>query len=502
MTVLIRRSGTLIAIGPSDYFGELDPRIVEMLHPALKYDHVTVLRGNERYMPDGQVRNVDIEPQHMYRIENNCVITGFGFLERIKEIFRINGVTVKYLDQSPQKPEGVYVPDWDNLRQYVTFRPRQEECLQAITNNECGLINATMGFGKTHLFEQVAHLYPKAKIDIVVKQKDVAKRLVRRMSRNIPNVGQIGGGRKFRGDRVTVYTAGSAHYAYGTEADFLLADEVHTLMTDKTSQALADNWLYTRNFGATATPDGRIDNADAKLEMFFGKEIFYMPYSEAVELGLVVPIKVRWININLDHNPAMGRTGTPRMRWGIWRNDARNRMIAQDVRDNYQDPNTQILILVATFDHAAYLWQHLPEFAMCYSNADESKIESYKRSRILPDNFVPTTPERRETMRAQFEDGTLKRVIATDVWSTGVDFAQLQVLYRADARSSENLDAQGPGRVSRLSPATGKEFGEVIDCCDSFDKSLKRKSEERKRHYRKLGWEQDWPQGRRPISYA
>jgi len=105
-------------------------------------------------------------------------------------------------------------------------------------------------------------------------------------------------------------------------------------------------------------------------------------------------------------------------------------------------------------------------------------------------------------MREQFETGELKRVIATDVWATGVDFEALQVLYRVDARESQILDTQGPGRVSRIHPASGKEYGEVIDCLDAFDKTLKRKSETRKRHYAALGWSQDWPSGRRQISHA
>lgn len=498
--VLIRRSGTLIDISP-DGVNPLDPQIVELLRPNLSYQHKKLLRGHHRYGPDGQAGSVEIETRNMFAMEEGRLLTAFGFITTIAQKLRQHGITPHYYDMSPPKKEGVYVPDWENVRRYVTFRPKQEECLYYITQNEHGLIDATMGFGKTFVFEAICHLYPKAVIDIVVRPKDVAARIVRQLTRTLPNIGKIGGdGRDYYGDRITVYTAGSAHKADG-RADILLCDEAHQLMTEETSRVLAQSWRFTRNFGFTGTPEGRMDGAHAMLEQFFGKPIFRLSYPEAVSLGLVVPINVRWIPIRMDYNPCEGKEGTAKMRWGIWRNNERNRQIAQDVRENYPDPNTQILILVATVDHAVMLWQHLPEFSLCYgSSIDAADVDRYKRSKLLPANFRETTPEVREQMRQAFEAGTLKRVIATDVWSTGVDFAQLQVLYRADARESEIMDAQGPSRVSRISPSTGKAVGEVIDCCDTFDKTFKRKSETRRRHYNALGWSQDWPSGRRQIS--
>jgi superfamily II DNA/RNA helicase len=120
-------------------------------------------------------------------------------------------------------------------------------------------------------------------------------------------------------------------------------------------------------------------------------------------------------------------------------------------------------------------------------------LEGYKRAGLLPEGFIPTTPDVRLQMRHMFESGELRRVIATDIWATGVDFAALSVLYRADGRSSEIMDCQGPGRVSRISPDTDKTHGEVVDCLDTFDSGMLRKSRSRKSSYAKMGWEQDWP---------
>ena len=467
----------------------LPAAMLVMLGNEFSYQHKKLLRGHDRFGPDGAASNMEIERRFMCRVEAGRLVTGFGFLTRLVQVLNKYGCRVRYMDVTPPVDPKIYTPDWDNVRMRVKFRARQEECLQQLANNQCGIVNATTGFGKTYMFEALCHLYPYAKFDIVVGLKDVANRIVRQLSGSIPNVGQIGGGKKKRGNRVNVYVSKSIHHARHTEANFLLADEAHTLMTPDIIRGIDDAWKFTRNFGFTASPTGRMDGAHAMLEMYFGPEIFTLSYQDAVELGLVVPIRVRWLPIRLDRNPVAGMDGVRRMRWGVWRNEERNRLIAEDVRKNYSDPNTQVLILTATTEHAVSLWQYLKEFSLCYGDIPSDKIIRYKRSGYLPANFIPMSATRREQLRDGFESGAVKRVIATDVWATGVDFANLQVLYRVDARESEILDIQGPGRVSRI--AEGKQYGEVIDCYDVFDKNFKRKSDRRKASYKKLGWAQE-----------
>jgi len=498
-TLLVRRSGSLIDISP-DGHSPLDMRVVELLRPLLTYDHKTILQGHQRYGPDGQARSIDIETRNMYGIEEGRLTTGFGFLTSITHRLQQHGYVLQYLDLSPARARpDCYELDMVAAGRHIEFRARQEECLQLIAQNELGLINAATGFGKTYMFAAIAHAYPRAKIHIVVRPKDVAARIVRQLSRTIPNVGQVGGGKSFIGDRVTVFTAGSLHRSDG-DCDILLADEAHMLMTGAAANELGRAYRFSRNFAFTATPEGRMDGAHAQLEMLFGREIFHLPYDEAVALGLVVPIHVRWLPIRGQHNPASGKSGVPRMRWGVWRNEFRNQTVANDVRENFGDPNTQVLILCATVDHAIHLWNMLPEFDLCYGSIDPEDLARYRKNGMLPNTFIPTDADRREHLRQGFEAGTLKKVIATDVWATGVDFAQLEVLYRVDARESEILDTQAPGRVSRI--CEGKECGLLMDCYDAFDTALKRKSDTRKRHYKNLGWTQEGLSGKRQISNA
>lgn len=491
-TLLIRRLGSLIDISP-DGNTATPAAVVSLLHPVLSYEHKELLRGHQQYSPDGTKQNMRVTLMKMYTTEQGRLTTGFGFLTRVVTILRQHGYHLLYQDLHPHPHPEVYQPDWENLQRYVQLRPRQPECLMAIANNQCGLIDASCGFGKTFIFEALAHLFPSATFDIVVKPQDVASRIMSQLTSTIPNVGLVGGGSKFKGDRITVYTADSAHYSDGV-SDFLLVDEAHQLMTPSTGRVLGETWRYSRNFGFTATPKGRMDGAHARLEMHFGQTVFRLSYQEAQHYGLVVPIHVRWLPITLGYNPVKDMQGVMKERWGLWRNEGRNRMIANDVRKNYPDPDTQILILVARVDHAVHLRSMLPEFELCYGQSiDKEALETYKRAKLLPKDYKALDRESRDNMRKNFASGKLKRVIATDVWATGVDFANLQVLYRADARESEILDTQGPARVSRISPSTGKAYGEVIDCLDAFDPGFKRKSSTRRRHYAALGWSQDWP---------
>ena len=491
MELLLRKYGNVLDVTTPD-LGPTPVFVRDLLTPLLQYEHKRVLRGEDRYGPDGTVRNIDIEIKYLYQILEGRVTTGFGMYGKIVDTLRPFGYSLKFVDLSPprERPR-CYEPDWNHMCQYINFRPRQDECLAAMMHYPCGVINAPTGFGKTHTMGAFCHLYPHAKIDIVVRGKDVAFKIHRRLTKDIPNVGMIGGGQHRRGDRVTVYTAGSVHHSPG-DADFLLGDEVHQLVAPDVQAKLADKYLFTRNYGFTATPEGRMDNAHAQLESFFGRQIFVMTYEEAVALGLVVPIMVRWLPIHLRYNPAAGKRGTPRDRWGIWRNQERNQAIATDARQYSSDH--QVLILTNTVDHAVHLWRELPEFALCYGVMKPAQFETYKRAHLLPQSFQLTDAARREQMKVDFEEQRLKKVIATDVWATGVDFEALPTCYRVDSRESEILDAQAPGRTSRVSE--GKSYGEVVDCYDSWDNHFKRKSETRRRHYRKMKWSQQWPNSR------
>lgn len=499
MQLTVRRSGSLIDLSLDGQQG-LPPEVSQLLIPHLVYEYRQQLRGADAYDPvTGRREGILVEPRALYELDGHGrLVTGYGMLPRLTWVLAQHGHTLTVCDLSPpRRRPNCYELDWAAVYEAIEFRPRQEECLRQIAAYDCGLVNAAPGFGKTFMFAAICLLYPRAKIHIVAKPKDIVMGIVQHLTRYIPMVGQIGGGRRCFGDRVTVIMADSLHHSDG-DCDILLGEEAHQLMAPTYSEALGRLYRYCRAYAFTATPTGRFDGGDAKLEMFFGPEIFRLSYDEAVSLGLTAPIYVRWLPVRLPYNPAAGKTSsTSRKRWGIWRNNDRNYMIAQDARSAYPADH-QVLMLVETIEHAIYLWQFLPEYHLCYGNLDEEDFEGYKRSRLLPESFVPVDAAIRENMRQAFSQGTLKKVIATDVWATGVDFRPLQTLYRVDARDSSILATQAPGRVGRT--FDGKSYGEVVDCADFWDAGFKRKARTKFRLYQAQGWLQHWPRGERQIS--
>jgi superfamily II DNA or RNA helicase len=496
--IIINRCGNRLTVHRADNM-PFSAELLEALTKDLRYQHVEHVHGAAQRNPiTGQRQYFKTTEYKLFRYENGKLIVLGGYLARIGSQLKRLGCRVALQDTSPpRKRPDAFKPEWANMEGRIEFRARQEECLRLLSRVPCGIIKAVTGFGKTTLIGAAALLFPEAKIHVVTKSVDVAERIVRSLKRFVPKVGMVGDGSK-HWERVTVITAGSLAHSDG-DADFLFCDEVHQLATVNFSTSLAQRYKHSRNFGLSATPYARMDNAHAVLEPLFGPMIFELTYQEAVELGLVVPIRVRWLPIRMTFNPAERYSNrVARKRYGVWTNADRNRMIADAVRE-YPDTH-QILILVETIEHAVHLGSLLPEFTLVYSSMFPSDCNNYKKRGLLPKDYKPLSDYDKHQLRNKFESGELRKVIATDVWATGVDFEQLNVLVRADDRDSDIVDVQGPGRVSRLYTAPNgdkKEFGEVIDCMDTFDPTFYRKSTGRRNSYKLLGWEQNWNEAQR-----
>jgi superfamily II DNA or RNA helicase len=96
------------------------------------------------------------------------------------------------------------------------------------------------------------------------------------------------------------------------------------------------------------------------------------------------------------------------------------------------------------------------------------------------------TKQEKEQITKDFEAGILKKVIATKIWSEGINVKHCRFFFRANGSASKNDSIQMPGRLSRL--MEGKENAVLLDIDDTFNESAKRKAEIRKKEYRKQGW--------------
>jgi len=145
-------------------------------------------------------------------------------------------------------------------------------------------------------------------------------------------------------------------------------------------------------------------------------------------------------------------------------------------------------------EHALNLKKLLPDFTLMYA---ENGMDKQRRRRAIRQGFISEgepemTIHRRRQLTEQFEEGILKKVIATTVWNVGVSFNALEVLIRGDGGGSPINDIQIPGRVSRISE--GKTVGVIHDYMDHFNSTTLSRSKRRSKVYKENKWTQIFPE--------
>jgi hypothetical protein len=337
-----RKKITLIKSGNRLVVDPTNRRVSDVLWPELTYTAKIYKHGSRTRFEMEQMACFILD--HKDRIS-----TSFGFYTRITNALKKAGYTVVMRDLTPKPAPGVMDPQWDRvLGPDSGFDPRfgQDTCLLKIASHPCGRIDCPPGYGKSRLIGEVARLFPKAKIHVVSRRVAVLRdRIWPELAGMLPSVGIVGGGRKEKGRRVMCFTVGSLAHSDG-DADLLIGDECHELAADKSAELLA-RYDRSKNFGFSASHDMRLDNKDHRVEAIFGPIIFRVGYEDAEAHGLVVPITVKWRNVSMDTNPCGGIDNMAvKKRHGLWRNDYRNGLIAEDA--NLYDPDVQTLITVET----------------------------------------------------------------------------------------------------------------------------------------------------------
>ena len=485
MKALITVGGPLISIA-ADEQTPLTGSIVEKITKPLIFTKIKLNyhRGNLNKHPERCV---------LYHVdEQGKIWCHRGWIDKIHRMLLSEGyeVTIKE-DWPPLARPDCYTEDIQALANSLQFRPKQIECIAAliarIRDRRGGVVVAPPAFGKTKLISALCVLYPKAKIDIITHGNELIEDLYRHVLKLTPDVGVIAKGSCDK-RRVTIISDMSLKYSDG-DADIVLADEVHKLMTDRAVRELA-RYDHACMFGFTATPDTRLDNAHRRMEGLFGPVIFQVDWEEAVRLGVVVPIHVYMLHIDSGVPVSKYyRSQISMKRFAYWRNTVRNRRIAEAAR-NFVKAGLQTLILVETVEHMVYLKELLPEFQVCYSNMNlDRPAMKFLRSRGLLENVPKLSYRDRMDVKARFENRDIMGCIATTIWTQGVSFDSLQVLIRADGGYSETNNQQWPGRVARIDPKTNKSYGILVDCFDEFDVWTKARSFARLRSYRSNGWQ-------------
>jgi superfamily II DNA or RNA helicase len=443
-----------------------------------------VLHCTRRVQVGGSSRRVDHQEINLCALRDDEVVGPHlvipaGLRNRVMRTLASYDVPYTYEDA---RPVNLGKPVWSAVDEP---REGQAEILGKIVTCDMGQIEAPTGDGKTWLIVQVCKMYPKAKIIIVVpgigEAKTVRDRLLSVFS--TLQVGQLGGGRRESGCRITVCVKNSLRKAELDKCQLLIYDECHTAGGDKTSQQLSFA-KSCKKFGFSASPELRSDGTNLLVESLFGPIIHVTTYQQSQKRGNVVPLMV--IMRSVPNGPSCSSSRSDVInRHCLWRNEVRNQLIANDMA-MYAQADKQVLTAVATVEHGLELVKFdRAEYRLVYGNMNANMRIRYEKSGVIQPGEHPITTWEREQLQEQFEAGTLKRVITT-CWNQGVDFGHLQVVIRADGVASGIRNIQLPGRLSRLDD--GKSYGMLIDYMDQWHPALHRRAQARMRMYRKKGW--------------
>ncbi len=503
----IIKFGNLVYLSSSvDGKAPTSARLVEKLQELLSYRHRKLLFGQEAFTDEwGKKHKVEVSHRRIYGFDAGRLVTSFGFVKTIIETAQSLSMQIAYCDidranesTKPHARPDRYETSWKNVERCFKFRAKQRECLQAIEQSPWGLVDATMGFGKMAMIAMVCLLFNKAKIHIVTKRCPIVIKICNYLTEYLPNVGQIGCGGRSKGDRITVFSCDSFERS-DFDADILMIDEVHEPVTDAYLPIFA-RYGDARRYGFTGTSSGRTDGADLRIEAVVGPTIFKLTYQEAEALGLVVPITVERVDVELPRNPTSLCRDDERLKYGIWFNHERNDIVAEDILKAPEDE--QKLALTRTIYHAAELYKRVKDkgdFTLIYDSVDLGRYRNLVRDGVLPVEIPRMTPSIKNNHLKRFESGK-GNYIATTTWEVGIDPTYLQHLFVVDSFSSEIKASQGPARTSRLNSKIGKACGFVHDYRDKFDASFYEASRARFRVYSGLGWTQVLKQGDSTIS--
>jgi superfamily II DNA or RNA helicase len=454
------------------------------------------------------VRNVLFVVERDPSTGGEYALTYTGLLPELVEEMQHRGLTV----ESTVQPTGMkhHQPDftWAH-RQRVVLRDGQLRMLEAVIKYERAQLVGITALGKSYLIRVLVHCFPQPDCRIVIAAPSLSlmHAYLDELRPDFPigEVGQLGGNRKETQARIVVSTFDSLENVDPARTNILFVDEAHECGTEDRTKLLS-SFVRSRVYGFTASAKCRSDGADRAVEAIFGKPLTDVTYAEGVEEGYLPEVDCYFYRC-MAQSPSSSNQ-TTRERLMIWRNRLRNATIAGICRywekrlfnENGTEP--QIMVLVSTVEHMFYLRQELPDYTPIYSNMSPKLRERLVLTGVIrPEHRYPTTEQRMELMR-QLVDGKLRKIIAQIRTGTGTDTRHLDVLVRADGKSSEVGNIQYRGRVMRGKRGVCRIYADVLDYGDH---QLEMASRTRYRSARKIGlkpkvielWE-----GHRQVAYA
>lgn len=229
--------------------------------------------------------------------------------------------------------------------------------------------------------------------------------------------------------------------------DVIIADEAHLWGSEQNTLTLA-HFRPRGLFGLSAT---MYRATGTGLGVLFGEEIYRLGSADAVEEGILCPMKAVLYTPDFQDEDLRTTAGEISNDDELMDTVTLNRYVAQMVYQHSRGGTDQALVFATTIRHAGHLTRALMDVGL------NAAVVS------------GTDPLRKAKVNA-FRKGTLQVLVNVNIASYGFDVPEVKVVALAYASNSPVRVQQNAGRASRATP--GKTHGLVLDFGGNYHRAL------------------------------
>jgi superfamily II DNA or RNA helicase len=379
-------------------------------------------------------------------------------------------------------------PDWESVKKIKLRDYQKEPTLDLIFKGmeDSGVINATGGFGKTHIQAITYAAWNNLNTILAIPLKQVVLQTYKKFQDFFPNkhIGMVGDGKHDISNDITITTFRSLTSCALEKCQLLLVDEMQSAGQETFQNALKQMKPY-RVFGFSATTEGIFNNTDKLLKGLFGEDLIYFPYEDAEEAGAVVPGVVYMVKMPEDLFIENYNNFESKLKHGIKKCDKRNQVIGRVCSLIPKEWQT-IVFIDHVKDHLIPMYKYMPK---------DTKYLHRETSKKSVGAFALTPKQQNKTIE-EFSNNEFQTLIASDAFRAGVDIPNCRVVVQASGGSSKVEVLQEAYRGSRILTQEQREkFGlsekthfVLVDFMDNHDPTLEAMAKKRMKYYQEQGW--------------